>query len=148
LKSASAFVHMAKFRLLQITDLHITVPPEEDALGSRALWISYQWVFPSRARLQPLQAVADLVDRLRNIIDTIVISGDIADDGETRNLSSALDFLTARPVLGTYMTSDEWPTLHHASNNLSTFARVGQCGIPLQVTVHQSFGQRVDGTTS
>ena len=48
------------------------------------------------------------------------------------------------------------PTLLHLADRIATrlrataLARVGQCqtGIPLHVTVHHSFGHRVDGTTS
>jgi DNA repair exonuclease SbcCD nuclease subunit len=59
---------------------------------------------------------------LRGIIDTIVVSGDLSDDGEKRNLECALDFLEAPPSFpSTNMTADQWPTLHHAQNNLSTF---------------------------
>jgi 3',5'-cyclic AMP phosphodiesterase CpdA len=102
---------MAKFRLLHITDLHISVPPDEDEMGSRLLWMGMQTISPSRARRPVLQAVADLVFRMRDSIDTIVISGDLADDGELRNLETALDFLDEPPQGDTYLTIDEFPTL-------------------------------------
>lgn len=103
---------MATFRLLHISDLHISIPPEEDEIGSRSLWISYQWICPTRARRPLLEAAADLVHDMRDSLDTIIISGDLSDDGEDRNLDSANDFLRAKPDSEDhFFTPDGFPTL-------------------------------------
>jgi DNA repair exonuclease SbcCD nuclease subunit len=104
---------MAHFRLLQITDLHISIPPDDIAIGDIALWMSLQAIFPSRARRPILQGVAGLAFHLRKTVDAFILSGDLADDGETRNLEAALSFIDepARSS-STFLTSDEFPTLH------------------------------------
>jgi 3',5'-cyclic AMP phosphodiesterase CpdA len=117
---------MATFRFLHITDLHISIPPENDELGSTTLWMSMQHVFPSRAREPLLRAVAALAFHLRKTIDTIVLSGDLADDGEIRNLEAARSFVDEPAIDGTYETADEFPTLYNPEGNeASTFLLPG-----------------------
>lgn len=103
---------MPNFRLLHITDLHISIPPDERAIGDLVLWMGLQYLYPSRARRPVLQAVAELAFRLRKTVDTFVLSGDFADDGEKRNLEAALSFLDEPADHNeTYLTADEFPTL-------------------------------------
>lgn len=103
---------MANFRLLHITDLHISIPPDEGAIGELALWMALQFLYPSRARKPVLQAVAALAFHLRNTVDTFVLSGDFADDGERRNLEAALSFVDEPAShIDSYLTDDEFPTL-------------------------------------
>ena len=83
---------MARFKILQITDLHISVPPDGD-IGELALWMSMQAIYPSRARQPVLNAVADFVVSRQSDIDAVLISGDLADDGLMYNLYAARDFL-------------------------------------------------------
>lgn len=103
---------MPKFRLLHITDLHISIPPDNIDLGDMTLWMALQTAFPSRARRPLLEAVAALAFQLRGTIDTFVLSGDLADDGETRNLEAALSFVEEPSEDETYLTADEFPTLY------------------------------------
>jgi 3',5'-cyclic AMP phosphodiesterase CpdA len=84
---------MANFRLMHITDLHIAVPPEGAA--QQRIWKSRESVYPSCARRYQLKAIAQFLDDYRADADLVLISGDVADDGEDRNLKEALGFIAA-----------------------------------------------------
>ena len=106
---------MARFRLLQISDLHITVPPEDLDLGGQTVWLSTQGWYPSRARRLVLEGVAELVAKLRYSFDALVLSGDLADDGDRRNLETALEFLELPSRQnGDSYTVDGVPTLGYS----------------------------------
>lgn len=103
---------MSIFRLIHVTDLHISVPPDPNDIGSTSTWMAYQAAFPSRARLPKLRAASDFLIANQGTADAILLSGDLADDGEQRNLEAALDFLEAEPESPTSsLTEDGFPTL-------------------------------------
>jgi 3',5'-cyclic AMP phosphodiesterase CpdA len=96
---------MANFRLLHITDLHISIPPPEDSHGERAIYRSLEAVYPSRASIYALEAIAEFVFEHREQTDLVLISGDVADDGVQRNLDAAFRFVTAP-------ASVDWRVIH------------------------------------
>jgi 3',5'-cyclic AMP phosphodiesterase CpdA len=117
---------MAIFRLLHVTDLHISVPPEEDAIGSMTYWMAIQAIYPSRARKPALSAVAEFVLSNQATTDALILSGDLADDGERRNLEAALDFIEARPARSkSFLTSDGFPTIASVRGVVSFFVLPG-----------------------
>jgi Calcineurin-like phosphoesterase len=108
---------MASFRLLQITDLHISVPPDDIDLGGRMIWMSMQKVYPSRARRPVLEAVAAFSADMRDSVDLLLLSGDLADDGESRNLETALDFMEGVPAaVGSPFAANGLPTLGYSTS--------------------------------
>jgi DNA repair exonuclease SbcCD nuclease subunit len=105
---------MACFQLLQATDLHITVPPEPDDIGSLAHWMFLSG--SSRARLPVLKAVAEFAFSKRKELDAIVISGDLSDDGERENLDKAKEFVDARARFR-HLSESRFPTLGWCSQH-------------------------------
>src|ERR1700722_15146963 len=99
---------MASFQFLQATDLHITVPPDSNEIGSVARWMLL--TRNSRARLPVLKAVAEFAFSKRKELDAIVISGDLADDGEKANLGTAREFVEAPSRYG-HLAASLFPTL-------------------------------------
>src|SRR5262245_57558282 len=86
---------MANFRLLHITDLHIAIPPEGNVYGQRTAWRSREFVYPSCANPYALEAIGEFLYEHRGETDLVLISGDVADDGEQRNLDAAFRFITS-----------------------------------------------------
>jgi len=97
---------MANFRVLHITDLHIAIPPGEDTLGQRAIWRSREYVYPSCANPWALEAAAEFLFEVREGVDLVLISGDVADDGQQRNLDAALRFIAAPAVRDWYVMQE------------------------------------------
>lgn len=115
------FDAMAVFRFLQVTDLHISVVPD-DEIGELAVWLSHQTVNPSRARKPVLEAVAEFVTENQTGIDAILLSGDLADDGERRNLEAALAFVEApADPAGSCFREDGFPTLATVNRKRTEF---------------------------
>jgi DNA repair exonuclease SbcCD nuclease subunit len=100
---------MANFQLIHITDLHIGIPPEE--LAQRVIWHSREAVSPSSARPYALEALAEFLLEHRSQADLVLITGDVAEDGEERNLDAALRFI-ATPA----RTAGREPTLDAESD--------------------------------
>ena len=107
---------MATFRLLNITDLHIAIPPEDNT--QRSLWQSLDFFLPSCANRYALEAIAEFVHRTRDQVDLILMSGDIADDGAQPNLDAALRFV-ATPA------TDEWFTRRPLSPTMDALRPAG-----------------------
>jgi len=115
---------MAQFRLLQITDLHISLPPDD--IGELSLWMSMQSLYPSRAREPVLSAAAEFVINRQSDIDVVIFSGDLADDGLIRNLDAAMDFLEEpafRP--GAAYTDEGYPTVSELDPGRTLFVLPG-----------------------
>jgi 3',5'-cyclic AMP phosphodiesterase CpdA len=77
---------MAIFSLLHVTDLHIAIPPDDNTLAQRTLWKSREYLYPSCANRYALEAIAEFIWHRRVQFDLILLTGDLADDGEQRNL--------------------------------------------------------------
>jgi len=115
---------MARFRLLQITDLHISVPPD-DPVGL-SWWMSVQAIYPSRAREPVLSAAAEFVIERQYDIDVVIVSGDLADDGLRLNLEAAKAFLEEPAVQqGAAYTDDGFPTISELNPGRALFVLPG-----------------------
>lgn len=102
---------MARFRIIHVTDLHISVVPD-DEFGDSLLWMLMQGFHPSRARRTILEAAAAFIVENQAYVDALVISGDLADDGDMLNLETAREFLEGVPIIpGEVFTVGEVPTL-------------------------------------
>jgi DNA repair exonuclease SbcCD nuclease subunit len=97
------------FSLLHITDLHIATPAQ--GYFRRKLERVRERKFPSEANPYTLQALAEFVFHHRATLDAVVISGDLAEDGEPTNLQAAHQYITAPAVSG-WRASESTFTLH------------------------------------
>jgi DNA repair exonuclease SbcCD nuclease subunit len=111
---------MTSFSLLHVTDLHIAIPPEDNSLGQRTIWRSREYLYPSCANRYALEAIAEFIWHRRAQFDLVLLTGDLADDGQQRNLSAALRFVASAPDQR-WFTSQLSPTLDAARPGAAPF---------------------------
>jgi 3',5'-cyclic AMP phosphodiesterase CpdA len=92
---------MTVFRLIHITDLHISIPPEPNDGHPWRRW----------ANPYALEAVADFLFEHRDTADLVLITGDIADDGIQRNLDTAYQYIATPATDGWHARLPFRPTL-------------------------------------
>lgn len=118
---------MADFRLLHISDLHLSRQPNrhniQTSSQSKAGFLRTLFkhpgssFYPATFDQDLAESVARFAYNRRNAIDTILITGDIATTGLKEDLKPAFRYVDD-PAVGTWLAKGDFPTLQGANRKI------------------------------